>query len=220
MSAVVGSRYLNIYNLLCDSVVLPSNGMLSNDTYWEVGQNIDLELKASVHLWQGTTRRKFFMYILLKSDGLQRLKKLYAAAKIAGFDLKTLEVIRHLIRSSIYVGKGHGDRPMQHLIDAFNVAENTEKAEEIREVWKAGNGIVIWKCFQNSTSYEANTREAILIDFFNKENLTNIRKGTYYGGVGLWPKEKLFSMGMYYALKLLKDVLQDNPAVILESDVL
>ena len=77
MSAVVGSRYLNIYNLLCDSVVLPSNDMLSNDTYWEVGQNIDLELKASVHLWQGTTRRKFVMYILLKSDGLQRLKKLY-----------------------------------------------------------------------------------------------------------------------------------------------
>ena len=126
MSAVVGSRYLNIYNLLCESMILPSMGMLSNDTYWEVGQNIDLELKASVLFWQGNTRRKFFMYILLKSDGLQRLKNLYVAAKISGIELETLEVIRHLIRSSIYVGKGHGDRPMQHLIDALNVAENTE----------------------------------------------------------------------------------------------
>ena len=34
-----------------------------------------------------------------------------------------------------------------------------------------------------------------------------MRKGTYYGGIDRWEKEKIANMGMYYALKIVHDML-------------
>ena len=136
----------SIYSTMCRAALLPEYEMLSKDTYWEVGHNIDLELKASVLLSEGTTRRKFFVYLLLKSNELYKLKEL------ARTHFETSELIWQLIISTIYIGKGHGDRPLQHLKNALSDADSRGKVGEIKEVWRAGNDIVIWRSFQNSTS--------------------------------------------------------------------
>ena len=66
-----------------------------------------------------------------------------------------------------------------------------KKCQKIKETWKSGHGIIILKSFHHSTSFEASTREAILIDFFGVDKLTNIRRGTYYGKVGAGAKKSL-----------------------------
>ena len=56
-------------------------------------------------------------------------------------------------------------------MEAHNYGKKNEKNFELNKIWDAGHGVIVYKCFQNSTSYEAATREAIMIDLFGKEEV-------------------------------------------------
>jgi hypothetical protein len=52
-----------------------------------------------------------------------------------------------------------------------------------------------YEIFYGFSSFVASTMEAILIDFPKLNELTNDRRGTYYGGIDKWNKKTLMNMG-------------------------
>ena len=95
-----------------------------------------------------------------------------------------------------------------------------KKAEKIREIWKQFQVVIIHQLFNHSTSFEASTREAILIDFIGNHNLTNERNGTYYGKVDAWGVPQVFNMGFYYALLALKRMTIQRQNEFLMDDIM
>jgi hypothetical protein len=174
-------------------------------------------MEQTVCAWNGYTKRKFFNYLLIKSDILRKLK-----GGITGMgEVKNLaEKIDILSEDCVYAGKGQADRPLDHLIKAAKGDNIDDKSKTIREVWESGNGIIVYQGFHNSTTHEASTREAVLIDFFSTQNMTNIRKGSYYGRVGNWPGGKIYNMGLHYVVKILIDLMLHRHMVFLKSDVM
>jgi hypothetical protein len=193
---------------------------VSTKLYWEVSRNIDIELEATIAMWKGMSARKCYNYILLRSsDYLKLIYKIRQNDEL-GMEMSELEQIEALVEACFYVGKGQGDRPLKHLAEALKSEEKNEKVNKIREIWEAGEGVIIYKFFQNSSSFEASTREAIIIDFMGKHKLTNVRHGTYYGCIDSWELPKLYNMGFYYALMILLDIQTKNQKVFLRSDVM
>ena len=86
----------------------------------------------------------------------------------------------------------------------------------IRRIWSKGGGILVLTFLHNSTSYAASTREAILIDFVGIENVTNVRKGSYYGGVKNWDRNVLANMGKFYMMKIITEGLEQHLTPILK----
>ena len=97
-----------------------------------------------------------------------------------------------------YFGKGQADRPIDHIQEALDENNCAEKHMTIREIWDQGGGVLILKFFNNASSYVASTREAILIDYAGLSNLTNVRRGSYYGGVDKWGYNALINLGKFY----------------------
>ena len=213
-------RYLYIYNRFCEEFIYRSENGLSNNLYWEVAENIDLELVGATRLWEGVTKRKFFNYFLLRSDVLCKIKTEHQKARLAGSCLSKIPTLQDIKGVVLYIGKGQADRPLDHLKEALNYDKENEKIFETNQIWDAGHGVIVYKCFQNSTSYEAATREAIMIDFFGKEDLTNKRRGSYYGNIEHWPKEKLFNMGSFYISKIVFDLILNRHVAFLRDDVM
>ena len=83
-----------------------------------------------------------------------------------------------------------------------------------------GGGILVLTFFHNSTSYVASTREAILIDFVGIENVTNVRKGSYYGCVKSWDQNVLANMGKFYMMKIITEGLEQHLTPILTNYVM
>ncbi len=80
--------------------------------------------------------------------------------------------------SPFYVGKGHGNRINEHLLDALKIDKNEKaKIKLIKETEAAGLtvGLVILR--HGLTEKEALEIESAIIDFIGKENLTNLVKG-------------------------------------------
>ena len=77
----------------------------------------------------------------------------------------------------------------------------------------------MYQFYQNSTSFEASTREAILIDFVGKNNLTNIRNGTMYGYIRKWNNTKLYNMGLYFTLGVFAGLTSQKLNAFIEDDL-
>ena len=85
-----------------------------------------------------------------------------------------------------------GSGRQEHLMQTLGDDGKYKKCQKIKETWKSGHGIIILKSFHHSTSFEASTREAILIDFFGVDKLTNIRRRTHYKKVGELEQGKIW----------------------------
>ena len=214
---VAGTRYLDICNRLSSKILIGDE--YGNCEYWEAADNIDLEMELSIGYWEGTTKRKYFNYILIGSNEVYKLKNEFKGLVSKGDLLSWVRSLKGMRAENIYVGKGQADRPMEHLMQTLGDDEKYEKCQKIKETWKSGHGIIILKSFHHSTSFEASTREALLIDFFVIDKLTNIRRGTYYGKVGGWSKEKLNNMGMHIGIKFMHDLMLHRHPVFLEADI-
>lgn len=71
------------------------------------------------------------------------------------------------------------------------INKNIEKIKKITEIWNDSHGVVSLHCFQSVIPSEAYTREASMIDAIGLEQLTNMKKGNYYGEAKDWtPKRK------------------------------
>ena len=119
-----------------------------------------------------------------------------------------------------YFGKAQADRPNVHMQEALDEDNCTEKHATIRKIWDKGGGVLILKFFYNASSYVASTREAILIDYVGLENITNIRRGSYYGGVNYWGNNVLTNLGKFYALKIISECNEQHFEIFLREDLI
>lgn len=116
------------------------------------------------------------------------------------------------------MGKGKSGRPYAHLYDAikiyndnllqFNVTKHQEsvKLDRIIDIWRANKGVICLQLFHNITPAEAYTREAAIIDCLGVGNLTNIKRGDYYGIAKSWKmrdRKKLGVLLLYKAHQIL-----------------
>ena len=166
------------------------------------------------------TKRGFYNYILFDGGKLKKVFRKFKETELAGETLSDMERIQAVMGCAFYIGKGRADRSLHHFKEAKDAGCSSNKAEKIREIWKQYQGIIIHQFFNHSTSFEASTREAILIDFIGKHNLTNERKGTYYGKVDAWGVPKIFNMGFYYALLALKRMTIQRQNEFLMDDIM
>ena len=93
------------------------------------------------------------------------------------------------------VYQGQADRPFVHIKEAMD--NENEKLLAIRNVWNENGGIKVLSFFHDSSSYVAATGEAIMLDFSGLKNLTNERRGLFYGGIKEWDRNVLINMGNY-----------------------
>lgn len=62
-----------------------------------------------------------------------------------------------------------------------NRLQESQKLNRIIEIWRAHMGVVCLHIFNNIMPVEAYTREAAIIEAIGINNLTNLRRGEYYG---------------------------------------
>lgn len=124
--------------------------------------------------------------------------------------LNEKHIFRSFIASIFYIGKGTRARPYAHLQDALKLWKHTtnqatspqtilpkksKKIDRIINIWEDNYGIVSLHCFQNVIPSEAYTREAAMIDAIGIHNLTNIKKGNYYGEAKDWSAKHKNQLG-------------------------
>uniref|UniRef100_F1KUM2 Ankyrin repeat and LEM domain-containing protein 1 n=1 Tax=Ascaris suum TaxID=6253 RepID=F1KUM2_ASCSU len=132
------------------------------------------------------------------------------------------------LKAIFYVGKGVRSRPLQHLVDAVKAkkcdgcaspVQMTDKLRRIWDVWAKGYGVVSLHVFQNLIPVEAFTREAAMIDALGLENLTNVKRGDYYGVCKEWSFKERTLYGSYLLLKALDVFRVEGCRQLFENDV-
>ncbi|KHN88165.1 Ankyrin repeat and LEM domain-containing protein 1 [Toxocara canis] len=132
------------------------------------------------------------------------------------------------LRAIFYIGKGKRSRPMQHLAEALKVKKDgigvspvqmSDKLKRILDVWERGYGVVSLHLFQNTIPVEAFTREAAMIDAVGLANLTNVRKGDYYGVSKEWTFRERALYGSYLLQKALEVFRVEGCRQLFENDV-
>lgn len=151
--------------------------------------------------WREGTSKTSFVYLLLDPRITNNLSTHHK-------DMDNAEVWKTFLGAIFYVGKGKSSRPYQHLYDATKIySQNSDnhdnlindfdnnmnkfgkiskmceskKLKRIIEIWKEGKGVVCLHLFHNIMPSEAYTREASIIEAIGMNNLTNLKKGDYYG---------------------------------------
>ena len=191
-----------------------ANDFFENIAYKEAAKICEIELVETINLKCVNGSNKYFNYFLIDSRKFYIFKK-FLKLKAAS----TERTVRVFLSGCLYLGKGQADRPYVHLEEAMDYNINNEKVKAIRDVWDKGGGVIILTFFHNATSNIASTREAIMIDFIGLENLTNIRKGTYYGGIKKWDQNILMNMGKFYITKVVTISNEQHFIPVLRSDL-
>ncbi|VDN05024.1 unnamed protein product [Thelazia callipaeda] len=134
--------------------------------------------------------------------------------------------MKQFVDSIFYIGKGKRSRPFQHLVDAVrakgfgdSVIMKSNKLQKIVNLWTDGRGVVSLHVFQNTIPVEAFTREAAMIDAIGIENLTNVKRGEYYGPMRNWTASQKATYGSYLLLNALAIFHVEGCREIYENDV-
>lgn len=93
------------------------------------------------------------------------------------------------------------------------------KLERIIEIWQAAKGVICLPLFHNITPSEAYTREAAIIDCLGVENLTNIKRGDYYGATKSWPMNNRRKLGVYLLHKAMNIFLVEGESQLRPNDL-
>lgn len=93
------------------------------------------------------------------------------------------------------------------------------KLRRIIDIWKSGKGIVCLHVFHNIMPIDAFTREAAIIDAIGLENLTNLKRGDYYG-VHAWTMRERKQLGAALLYKALQIFLVDGESQLRPDDIL
>lgn len=147
--------------------------------------------------WREGNSKTSFVYLLLDP-------RVTCNMSIHQKQLSKSELWQKFLSAIFYVGKGKSVRPYSHLYDAIKVySRNAElndyqnydqhefgkmskmceskKLKRIIEIWKENYGVVCLHIFHNIMPSEAYSREACIIEALGMHNLTNLKKGDYYG---------------------------------------
>ena len=173
----------------------------------------EIEIIEALRIKCGKGITKYFNYLLIDADKYFKFKSLMA---ISGFTCLTL----HLFLSGcLYLGKGQADRPFVHIREALDYENENEKLQAIRNVWNKNGGIIVLSFFHDSSSFVAATREAIMLDFIGLKNLTNERRGSFYGGIKEWDQNVLINMGKYFIAKIMAYSIDQHIEPITKEDI-
>lgn len=97
---------------------------------------------------------------------------------------------------------------------------DSEKLNRIIDVWRAGRGVSCLHVFHNIMPAEAYTREAAIIDALGMQNLTNLKRGDYYGKTQSWPMKQRKQLGILLLYKAMQIFLAEGESQLLPSDLI
>ncbi|VDK85741.1 unnamed protein product [Litomosoides sigmodontis] len=162
--------------------------------------------------WRGGSKPTSFCYVLIDPS-------------IISLPSKSC-TMQQFVDSIFYIGKGIRSRPFRHLVDAVraksfgdSVLSKSKKLQKIIGLWNAGYGVVSLHVFQNTIPTEAFTREAAMIDAIGIRNLTNVRRGDYYGPAKNWTTKEKTIYGSYLLSNALAVFHVEGCREIYEEDV-
>lgn len=93
------------------------------------------------------------------------------------------------------------------------------KLERIIEIWKSGRGVVCLPVFHSIMPVEAYSREAAIIDSIGVENLTNIKRGDYYGIIKSWTMRQRKQLGVLLLYKAMNVFMAEGESQLKPNDI-
>uniref|UniRef100_A0A8R1Y4E4 ANK_REP_REGION domain-containing protein n=1 Tax=Onchocerca volvulus TaxID=6282 RepID=A0A8R1Y4E4_ONCVO len=162
--------------------------------------------------WRGGNRPTSFCYILIDPSFINLPSNTCT--------------MQQFVDSIFYIGKGKRSRPFQHLVDAVrakdfgnSVLSKSKKLQRIVDLWNGGRGVVSLHVFQNIIPTEAFTREAAMIDAIGLQNLTNVKRGDYYGLAKNWTTKEKTVYGSHLLFNALSIFHVEGCREIYEDDI-
>ncbi|KXJ75527.1 hypothetical protein RP20_CCG011550 [Aedes albopictus] len=96
---------------------------------------------------------------------------------------------------------------------------DSAKLNRIIDIWRAQRGVICLHVFHNIMPAEAFTREAAIIDALGVQNLTNLKRGDYYGKALSWPMKRRKQLGILLLYKALLIYLAEGETQLLPSTI-
>lgn len=169
--------------------------------------------------------KSFYNYLLLDP-------KIITRANFSGDHLKTgvinnAEKFQKFLESVFYIGKAHGKRPMNHLVEAKQKfldlgrrqLKHGEKIDKILEIWRTGLGVIVVSVFHHSSEREANVNEACMIDAMGLIELSNLKKGSYTGTVASsWSQKTKNQLGSFLLFTSFRSFVVSDPKQFYPQD--
>ncbi|XP_062560694.1 uncharacterized protein LOC134224989 [Armigeres subalbatus] len=97
---------------------------------------------------------------------------------------------------------------------------DSAKLNKIIDIWRAQRGVICLHVFHNIMPAEAFTREAAIIDALGVQNLTNLKRGDYYGKALTWPMKRRKQLGVLMLYKAMLIYLAEGETQLLPSDLI
>lgn len=170
--------------------------------------------------WREGNSKTSFVYLLLDPRFTENLPIYHA-------QMNKTEVWEKFLKSIFYVGKGKRSRPYNHLYDAIKIynsnghaskTSESKKISRIVDIWKENYGVVCLHIFHNIIPAEAFTREAAIIDTLGIHNLTNLKKGEYYGASTCFTMRQKRQMGVALLYRALNIYLAEGESQMKPTD--
>lgn len=98
--------------------------------------------------------------------------------------------------------------------------QDSKKLNKIIEIWKSGMGVVCLHVFNNIIPVDAMTREAAIIDSIGLNNLTNLKRGDYYGLASTWKMRTRKQMGLGLLHKAMNVYLAEGESQLMPFDLI
>ncbi|XP_058460409.1 ankyrin repeat and LEM domain-containing protein 1 [Malaya genurostris] len=97
---------------------------------------------------------------------------------------------------------------------------DSAKLNRIIDIWRSQRGVICLHVFHSIMPAEAYTREAAMIDAIGVQNLTNLKRGDYYGKVMSWPLKRRKQLGILLLHKAMLVFLAEGETQLLPSDLI
>lgn len=97
---------------------------------------------------------------------------------------------------------------------------DSAKLNRIIDIWRSQRGVICLHVFHNIMPAEAYTREAAIIDALGVQNLTNLKRGDYYGKSLSWPLKRRKQLGILLLYKAMLIYLAEGETQLLPSDLI
>ncbi|XP_050724995.1 ankyrin repeat and LEM domain-containing protein 1-like isoform X6 [Eriocheir sinensis] len=166
-------------------------------------QALEETMRLEFTIGRDRARKQCFTYLLLDPRITWNLPAM-------GPKVEEWKKFERFLSAIFYVGKGTNDRPYQHLTEALEERQQSDKKHTIRGIWDEGYGVVPLHVFHNTTSEEALTREAAIILAIGLKNLCNARQGTFYGPAKFWERSEKRQLGTNLLYRAYKILLQEG----------
>ena len=200
--------------------------------FLNVMKHIDEEMKSSIkkQIAKGSIKaapkKAYYTYLLVDVEKFKSMANLIENNNLIPNE-PSLENFLIFLKSIFYVGKGISNRKHQHLTKAKKLfcgilpLKSVElKVSKIAALWKRNKGVALIQLDCDATSYEAHTRENVIIKALNFNSLTNRIRGTSYGVAKFWPHLKTFNYGTMLLFQLFRNFISKPPNEIFANDVI